>query len=143
MGVPSSGFDPEHRFFSSWLLPPLAFGVLRLFFALFGWANIFASWGWEGTHDAAEIGKDFSYFTNLTWWGLTFYMTISAFHTFVYATKGYTWLDRWGRILQMLHSLFYTTIVTYPFLVTIVFWAVLYNGKWFPDTFDAFSNVRT
>lgn len=41
----------------------------------------------------------------------------------------------------MLHSFLYTTIVTFPFLVTIVFWAVIYNGVWFQRVFDAWSNI--
>jgi hypothetical protein len=50
-------------------------------------------------------------------------------------------LEKWPRWLRALHSLFYTTIVTFPFLVTIVYWKILYNGSWFPITFDAWSNV--
>ena len=28
-----------------------------------------------------------------------------------------------------------------PFLVTIVYWAVLYDGPWFPKTFEAWTNI--
>ena len=32
--------------------------------------------------------------------------------------------------------------MTYPFLVTIVYWGVLYKAPWFPVVEDAWSNVR-
>lgn len=141
MGVAPTGFDPEHRFVTSWLLPPLWLGIYRLIFALFGWANLISSWVWDGINDPDQIGPQFSYFTNLTWWGMTCYMTIASIHTFVYFKNGHSWLDRWWRSLQALHSLFYTTIVVFPILVTVVYWAVLYEGPWFTVTEDAFSNV--
>ena len=42
---------------------------------------------------------------------------------------------------QVAHGVFYTTIVTYPMLVTIVFWAILYTPPFFPVRFNAWSNV--
>lgn len=143
MGVEPTGFDPEHRFFTSWLLPPLSLAIYRLLFALFGWTNLIANWIYNGIHDPSDNRSEWSYFTTLTFWGLTTYMTISAIHTFVYAEKGYTWLDRWGRSLQALHSLFYTTIIVYPFIVTIVYWGLLYSSPWFPVTMDAYRNVSS
>lgn len=119
IGVAPSGFDPEHSFVTSWLLPPLWLAVYRSLFALFGWANLISSWVYDGIKEPAEIGPEFSYFTNLTWWGITCYMTIAAIHTFVYVKNGYPWLDRWWRSLQALHSLFYTTICVFPIIVTI------------------------
>ena len=84
---------------------------------------------------------EFSYFTVLTYWGLAFYFALSALHTFTYWRTGTPLLDRFPRLLQALHSLLYTTIVTYPFLVTAVYWGVLYEGPWFPRAFDGWSNV--
>jgi hypothetical protein len=86
-------------------------------------------------------GQSFSYFTNLTYWGLAFYFLFASIHTFTYARHGTPTLNRWPRLLQVLHSFFYTTIVTFPFLVTIVYWAVLYPGSWFPYRYDAWTNV--
>jgi hypothetical protein len=50
-------------------------------------------------------------------------------------------LDRFPRPLQALHSAFYTTVVVYPFIVTIVYWALLYTGTWFAETYGGWSNV--
>ncbi|KAK5074865.1 Vacuolar protein sorting-associated protein 8 [Lithohypha guttulata] len=142
MGVASDGFDPEQRFVTSWLLPPSLLAAYRLLFALFDWATIITIFIWDGINDPDEIARDFSYFTALTWWGLTTYLTISGLHTLVYSSKGYTWLHRsWPRPLQVLHSLFYTTIVVFPFIVTIVYWAILYDGPWFSVKMSAFANV--
>ncbi|KAI9869208.1 MAG: hypothetical protein M1830_005436, partial [Pleopsidium flavum] len=62
-------------------------------------------------------------------------------HTFSYARTGSPLLSSWPRPLQALHNLFYTTIVTFPFLVTVVYWAILYSGPWFSVPFNAWSNT--
>lgn len=141
MGVEPTGFDPEHRFVTSWLLPPLGLAIYRLLFALFGWTNFIANWVWNGLYDPGDIGSEWSYFTTLTFAGLTVYMTVASIHTFMYWKKGYSLLDRCPRWIQALHSLFYSTIIVYPFIVTIVYWGLLYSSPWFPVAMDAYRNV--
>jgi hypothetical protein len=141
LGIPSTGFS-SHPFTTSWLLPPLLLSILRLLFSIYCFTTIFYIWAYEATHSLSNaIGRDFSYFTALTWWGLAFYLLISGIHTLVYSIKGRCLLDTWPRPLQALHSLFYTTVVTFPFLVTIVYWAILYSNPWFTDEFQAWSNI--
>jgi hypothetical protein len=143
LGVPPSGFDPNHTFTTSWLLPPLLLSILRLLIFTYCLATQLAHWIYDGVHSSAFlIGQEFSYFTVLTFWGILFYMLVAGVHTLVYALKGRSWLDAWPRWLQALHSFYYTTIVTFPVLVTIVYWAILYDGPWFPLVFDGWSNVR-
>lgn len=108
--------------------------VVRLF--IIGWECANPDYG-----GCKAPQDEFSYFTVLTYWGLGFYFLVAAVHTFTYARAGRPLLDRFPRILQALHALFYTTIVTFPFLVTIVYWGILYKGPWFPRTFNAWSNV--
>ncbi|KAL5364415.1 hypothetical protein BJX96DRAFT_132448 [Aspergillus floccosus] len=140
------GADPAcdhlHPFETSWLLPPWLFAGLRGLVALYIFVTIFFIWGWEGTHGERDlIGPTFSYFTWLTYWGLGFYYLFATIHTVAYASTGRSVLfDRWPRALRALHSLFYTTVTTFPFLVTIVFWAILYSA-WFTRTFSAWSNI--
>lgn len=142
MGVREDDFHLSHRFVTSWLLPPLLLAVLRGTVAFYAFTAIFFKLGWQGTHGLADANdSDLSYFTNLTFWGIAFYFLFSAVHTYLYARRGYAPLDRWPRLLQALHSLFYTTVVTFPLLVTIVFWVLLYDGPWYPVEFDAWSNV--
>ncbi|KAE8350608.1 hypothetical protein BDV28DRAFT_35904 [Aspergillus coremiiformis] len=137
-----SSCDSQHNFETSWLLPPLPYAILRGLIALYIFVTIFFIWGWDGTngnHDG--IGQSFSFFTWLTYWGLGFYHTFACIHTTCYALTGRSVLfDRWPRGLRALHSLFYTTITTFPFLVTIVFWAIL-HPYWFDKTFTAWSNL--
>jgi hypothetical protein len=85
--------------------------------------------------------SQFSYFTTLTYWGIAFYFLAAAVHTFTYARSGIPLLDRFPRPLQALHSAFYTTIVVYPFVVTIVYWGRLYSGRWFTEIFAGWSNI--
>lgn len=85
--------------------------------------------------------QSFSYFTVLCFWGEAFYFAVASIHTFTYALRTRPLLDCFPRPLQALHSLFYTTIVTYPFLVTIVYWGVLYSNPWYAKEFDAWSNI--
>jgi hypothetical protein len=141
MGV-DDNFDPSHRFETSWLLTPWLLGAWRALFSLFAFTTTFFMFGWRNTHgDAIDSRRSFNYFTNLTFWGISFYGLFSAYHTLAYARSGQAPLNRWPKILQVLHSLFYTTIVVFPFIVTIVYWAILYSGHWFRSDFDAFTNV--
>ncbi len=43
--------------------------------------------------------------------------------------------------MQALHSFYYTSVVVFPFVVTIVYWGRLYDGEWFEFQFDAWSNI--
>ncbi|KYK57614.1 uncharacterized protein DCS_04625 [Drechmeria coniospora] len=138
-------WDPSHRFETSWLVGPWLLFACRALFSLYAFTTLFFTLGWTCEHD--ELGgcvaaaRSFSYFTVLTYWGLAFYFFVAALHTFTYASTSRPLLDRFPRPLQALHALFYTTIVTLPFLVTVVFWAVIYDGPWFPIPFNAWRNV--
>jgi hypothetical protein len=86
------------------------------------------------------VHLSFSYFTVLCYWGLSFYFLFASLHTLTYAIHGGTpLLNRFPRPLQALHHLFWSSITIYPLLVTIVYWAVLYDG--FDTRFALWSNV--
>lgn len=138
--------DPNghlHRFETSWLLPPAILAGLRALIALYIFATIIIIWVWYGTHDdRIGIGQSFSYFTWLTYWGLGFYFLFAAIHTACYARTGRSVLfDRWPRACRVLHGLLYTTVTTFPFLVTIVFWAIIFAPPFWSPTFPGWSNV--
>ena len=144
MGVNPGAFDPDHRFVTSWLLPPLLLACLRTLISLYAFTTIIYTWVWQGVHhDSAAIRETFDYFTDLTFFGIAFYFFVAANHSWVYVRHGYPGLEKWSLFLQALHTLFYTTIITFPFLVTLVYWIVLYSGIWFTVEFDAWSNVRS
>jgi hypothetical protein len=79
----------------------------------------------------------------LTYWGIAFYFLFASIHTFTYARWNVALLDKWPRPLQALHAFYHTTITTYPFLVTIVYWGILYTygSAWFPTEYAAWSNL--
>lgn len=85
--------------------------------------------------------NSFSFFTVLSYWGVAFYFLVAAVHTFFYARYRRTPLESWGRPLQALHALFYSTIITYPFLVVIVFWGLLSAPDTLSTTYSAWSNI--
>jgi hypothetical protein len=135
MGVSNERFSLA--FTTSWAFGPLPLAVARLVFALYCFLVIFITYGTQ----PAGIGRSFSFFTELTYWGIAFYALVAGFHTLVYALRGRAPLDSWPKALQALHSLFYTTIITFPPLVTIVYWALLYNGTWFGSSLDQWRDV--
>jgi hypothetical protein len=141
------GANPSHDqlrpFETSCLLSPDIFAALRGLFALYIFTTIFFIYGWEGTHDDSDaIGTSFSYFTWLNFWGMGFYFLVASIHTLCYARTGRSVIfDRLPRFFRALHSLYYACVTTYPFLVLIVYWSILYSPPWFPVVFDAWQNL--
>ncbi|KAI1384062.1 uncharacterized protein F4822DRAFT_59716 [Hypoxylon trugodes] len=145
----SDPFDPTHRFETSWLIPPWLLFTLRASFSLYAFTTLFFTLGYQCAH--ADIGgcwearASFSYFTVLTYWGLAFYLLFSSIHTLSYilSPTSTPLLNTWPRPLQALHALFYSTVTTYPFLVTIVYWGVLYpyGSSWFPTQYLAWGAI--
>lgn len=112
-------FDPTHRFETSWILPPGVLFAARALLSLYAFVTLFTIFGWNGTHGrSGDSQRSFSYFTHLTYWGLAFYTGFSAAHTGSYWLTGTPFLARWPKWLQVAHSMFYSTIVIYPWIVT-------------------------
>jgi hypothetical protein len=112
-------FDPTNRFATSWILSPALLFGFRALLSLYAFATLFTIFGWNGSHGRSEESRhSFSFFTNLTYWGLAFYEAFAAIHTASYWLTGTPLLARWPKALQIAHSMFYSTIVIYPFIVT-------------------------
>ncbi|RMZ92055.1 hypothetical protein DV736_g717, partial [Chaetothyriales sp. CBS 134916] len=157
-GVPPGRFDST-PFVTSWVLPTYALATIRIIFSIYSFITIFFSFNWFADHvvifhiqdiktpattytvGAEGIRYSFSDFSYLSYWALAFYMLVASIHTFVYARRGYTWLDRWPQVLQLLHSAFYTTIVTYPILVSIVYWGSMWTRTWWPGHFSQWNMI--
>jgi hypothetical protein len=119
-------FDPTYRFETSWILPPGLLFAIRALLSLYAFVTIFTIFGYNGSHDRADESQHtFSYFTHLTYWGLAFYFALSAVHTGSYWLCGTPFLAAWPRLLQHAHSIFYTTIVIFPLIVTSMRFGVL------------------
>ncbi|OJJ47925.1 hypothetical protein ASPZODRAFT_94944 [Penicilliopsis zonata CBS 506.65] len=134
--------DNPLAFSTSWLLPPAALAALRGLLSLYIFVTIIFIWAWYGAHgESSAIGETFSYFTWLTYFGLGFYFLVAALHSAYYARTGRSLFTRWPRALLALHSLFYSTVTTFPFLVTIVYWGAIYSPPWFTEKFEAWANI--
>lgn len=106
------------RFASSWLFSPTVLCILRAAFSVYIFGCIIAFLVLSGQESPSETGYFFSYFTNLTFFGLAFYFAFAALHSGSYARTGTPMLARWPKFLQVLQSIFYSTITVFPFLVT-------------------------
>lgn len=161
-------FDREATYVRSHIVSPLVLACLRACFAVYLWSSLIVGYSWlahNGTwmsvHDIgipslplilnrSFIGKSFSYFTFLTYWSLALYFAVSAGHTFVYAWnlhrgrkgRSISFLhDVFPRPLQLAHALWHTTITTFPFLVTLVFWGTMFSPTHKLTSFGLFINI--
>lgn len=156
LGVPSTGFTSP-PFTTSWALPQYVLAVTRVVFSLYVVTSISYSYAYFAKHKvtfhlqdiglepvtfqvgAEGIRQSFSYFTYLSYWSQSFYFFFAALHTFTSAKRGRALLDGWPRYLQAMHSVFYSCVTTFPFLVSSVYWASMYVGPWFEHDFDRWS----
>lgn len=133
-------FDPSHRYVTSWLLPPGVLFGFRALLSVYAFTALFFNLGWRGAQHLGGVGQSFSFFTNLTYWGLAFYFAFSALHTGTYWLTGRPLLARWPVALQVLHGIYYSTITNFPFIVTIVYWTILSSAS-FATPFSSWYNI--
>ncbi|KAJ6540587.1 hypothetical protein B0H19DRAFT_1036390 [Mycena capillaripes] len=132
-------FDPQYKFISSPVFSPAVLAGIRLLLALYALCTLCTVLGFDV---AAGEGKSFlSFFTQLSYIGVTAYYWASAVQTLAYTRWRWYPLQRWPRALQALHVLLQSTITTFPFLVTVVFWALLSSPDTFSTTFSSWSNL--
>ncbi|PPQ75684.1 hypothetical protein CVT26_001518 [Gymnopilus dilepis] len=147
LGV-SASFDSSHKYVTSPVLrSPVAFAALRATIAVYTLTVLLVTLIWQAVKlDTAQ--SYFSYFTYLSYIGVCAYYWASGVQTASYALRwrkagagaGYP-LQRWPKILQALHVILQMTITTFPFLVTIVYWALLSSPSTFATQFSSWSNI--
>jgi hypothetical protein len=155
---PETGFDPNKTFVRSHFVSPLVLASIRAVLSIYSFTTLITCYAWLAHKTAtiglkdvnigsykiqqsdAAIGQSFSFFTYLTFWSLGFYFLASSVHTFVYACRQRTWLDNWPKALQLAHSLYYSSVTSFPFLVTIVFWGTM-NSGWPAGRFEQWINI--
>ncbi|KAI9056863.1 hypothetical protein FKP32DRAFT_1584820 [Trametes sanguinea] len=135
-------FDPDHKLVTSPFFSPLVLAVVRLGLGSYALFVLLFHLIWDAvrTDDADSF---FSYFTHLSYTGLVAYYFAAGVQTLCYVLnreKRYP-LQRWPRPLQFLHLLLHSTITTYPFVVTVIFWALLSGPTTFDTTFDSWINI--
>ncbi|KAI6157333.1 hypothetical protein BKA82DRAFT_126905 [Pisolithus tinctorius] len=143
-GVPAP-FDPSFALVTSPLpsLPPLVLGAVRGLLALYTLITAVVILGLDSA--VYDSGPSYlSYFTSLSYIGLCAYFWASSVQTIAFAHTErricYP-LQRWPRPLQLMHVLLYTSIVVYPIIVTIVFWALLSSPQTLMGTYNAWANI--
>ncbi|KAF8436233.1 hypothetical protein L210DRAFT_3452269 [Boletus edulis BED1] len=132
----SSPFDPTFHYVSSPILPPSVLGALRLLFAVYTLVTDIVTL----TDDPTSY---LSYFTNLTYTGLTAYFWAAGVQTIAFVLrrrKSYP-LQTWPRFLQLLHVVLYSTVTVFPIIVTAVYWALIANSTTFATRFSSWSNI--
>ena len=143
-------FDPENRFVASPFISPVALGIIRILFALYMTCCIIIDpiLLKKGRRTRRDATKFPGYFTNITFISLawyyqlnltitTSYFWVSGIYSLIYGLTGISPLRKLPRFLQLLHSIFYSTVTTFPFLVTAVFWSLISS----PPHKKAFSTV--
>jgi len=138
----ASIFDPHHKLVTSAVFSPPKLASLRLLLAIYTTTTAIFILVWEivKTHNAKSY---LSYFTDLSYIGLCAYFWAAAVQTALYARRNekHYPLQKWPRFLQFLHILLYSSITTYPILVTIVFWSLLASSSTFDSPYSAWSNI--
>ncbi|KAF9000093.1 hypothetical protein BDQ17DRAFT_1360100 [Cyathus striatus] len=147
LGVSPSGFDSQCKYVTAPFRPtrsPLALALVRLSIAGYTFFVLLFTVIWDSTKGLGD--SYFSYFTHLSYIGVCCYFFATGVQTFVYAHRrrkggeGYL-LQRWPKWLQVLHVLLVSTVVTYPFIVTVVYWALLSGSDSFSTRFNAWDNI--
>jgi len=138
-------FDPAHRLVTSPFFSPFALAAIRVSIALYTLFTLLFTLIWDDVRLKVAAGY-LSYFTHLSYIGLCAYFFAAGTQTLSYAlhisrsSTGYP-LQHWPRILQYLHTVLHSSVITFAPLVTIVFWALLSSPDTFATKFDAWDNI--
>lgn len=147
-------FDPKYRVVTSGIVQPWVLFWIRLVLALYCIATALAHLIIvEDVQKSAPANQYYIYFTRLTYVGLTAYFSVAALHTGVFVlslrqlkrgtVSRAPWfpLQKWGRFLQFLHLYLFSTIITFPIIVTVVYWAFLADSNTWSTPFNAWTNI--
>ncbi|TGZ82175.1 hypothetical protein EX30DRAFT_340064 [Ascodesmis nigricans] len=139
---PLTPFDPTHRYFTSWLISPFALSLLRGIIALYVFVTLIYTLAYSSVNNPQRVGRHWSYFTNITNWSEAFYFLFAAGHGAWYARNGRVPLEQWWKLLRFAHGLLYTTVLTFPILVTLVYWIILApSDDVFTSRFETWNNI--
>ncbi|ELU42181.1 hypothetical protein AG1IA_03780 [Rhizoctonia solani AG-1 IA] len=139
-------FDPTCTLVTSHVFSPGVLAGIRLALAVYSLTALIVNIIWQAVV-VDTIDQFFSYFTNLTYIGLCSYMWASSVQTIAYARHARRFhtksgaqreypLQRWPRILQFLHLLLWSTVTTFPFIVTVVYWILLASSETFATRYS-------
>ncbi|KAJ2303481.1 hypothetical protein IWW55_002907 [Coemansia sp. RSA 2706] len=81
---------------------------------------------YDAQHGA--MSGHFAYFTYLCYTGLVAYFASALVHT-ASACRGRATFTRMPRVLRLLHWLLFESVLVYAVVVSVLFWAVLYDAQ--------------
>ncbi|KAL0579022.1 hypothetical protein V5O48_002976 [Marasmius crinis-equi] len=132
-GVYETVFDPSCKLVTSPFFSATVLAVVRFLVALYTTTTLVIIMVSDGVEDG-DAGRNFSYFTTLTYIGICSYYWAAFTQSASYVARktrggsGYP-LQQWPKWLQSLHLILGTSIITFPILVTVVFWVLLANSE--------------
>ncbi|KAH7334991.1 hypothetical protein B0J17DRAFT_672329 [Rhizoctonia solani] len=144
-------FDPTCTLVTSHVFSPTTLAAIRLALAIYSLVALIVNIVWQSVV-VDTIDSFFSYFTNLTYIGLCSYMWAASVQTIAYALRTRRFhtdsgarreypLQRWPRILQFLHLVLWSTVTTFPFIVTVVYWVLLASSETFATRYSSWNNI--
>ncbi|KAJ2918095.1 hypothetical protein MD484_g2315, partial [Candolleomyces efflorescens] len=149
--APSHNFDSSAKYVTSYLFKPRTLAWIRLSLAVLTTGVLIFCIIFQAAV-LKNAQQFFSFFTNLSYFGLCGYFWASGYQSWKYSRAvqrerpgkpaRYP-LQSWHWIWQYLHALLYTTIVTFPLVVTIVYWGLIHTPTEdpFKDFFEGFSDI--
>ncbi|KAK1225494.1 hypothetical protein PQX77_011582 [Marasmius sp. AFHP31] len=145
VGVHEPVFDASCKLVTSPFFSSTVLAVIRFLVGLYTVTTLVIMLASDGI-GKHEAGQDFSYFTTLTYIGICAYYWAAFVQTAFYELErrrggtGYP-LQRWPKFLQSLHLILGTTIITFPIIVTVVFWVLLAGPDTLGSTMKVWRNV--
>ncbi|KAG8753898.1 hypothetical protein FRC12_011385 [Ceratobasidium sp. 428] len=144
-------FDPTCSLVTSHVFSPGTLAVIRSSLAIYSLVALVVNIVYQAVA-IDTIDSFFSYFTNLSYIGLCSYMCAAAVQTVAYArrvrrfhtqsTARYEYpLQKWPRFFQFLHILLWSTVTTFPFIVTVVYWVLLAGSSTFASRYSSWNNI--
>ncbi|KAL0063421.1 hypothetical protein AAF712_009625 [Marasmius tenuissimus] len=119
-------FDPTYKLVTSPFFSPVILASIRALIAFYTMVTLIVILAYDEVKSKAG-GENFAYFTYLTYTGICAYYWASFVQTVSFIRSRYKRyaLQRWGKTLQVLHLMLQTTVINFPIIVTIAFWALI------------------
>ncbi|QRV84379.1 transmembrane protein [Ceratobasidium sp. AG-Ba] len=144
-------FDPTCSLVTSHVFSPGTLAAIRTALAVYSLTALIVNIVLQSV-ELDTIDSFFSYFTNLSYIGLCSYMWAASVQTIAYARHSRRFhtqssaryeypLQKWPRFLQFLHLLLWSTVTTFPFIVTVVYWVLLASSSTFQTRYSSWNNI--
>ena len=132
-------FDPDKTFVTSPFTAPSALCINRGIRACYTMTIAIVSLVTSAYDGTFTIW--FTDFSKYAYVGASFYFVFAFYHTLIYWRTGRYPLASWPRILQLLHSVLYSSIGVFPGIMTVIYWTISANSSTFSTPLNIWLNV--